>query len=141
MTPWAPTGFTLLELLVVMAILALGWFSFLPSLNLADEDAAKGPYHELNLLVEEARRKAVADYRTQVLELTLGGADVRWEGRSAPLPEELSACTVNGRRYRGLVYPFRVYKTGTMDYVQMTMLSGERVASKPLTTTFEVRDD
>ncbi len=130
-------GMTLIEVLVVLVIFALGWLVAMPSLDLArprsgdDRDIAT-----LNEFIELARTSAFEEGTLQRISLSLGSAKMTWSDKTFILPSLVSRCTVNGMNPGGATFTFAVYPTGITDEVRLVLLSGLTLACRPLSGRF-----
>lgn len=134
----APRGLTLIEVLVVLVIFALGWFAALPSLDLArprsgdDQDIAA-----LNTFMEEVRAAAFEMDAVQRVTVSLGQTALAWGEKKFHLPSQVSRCTVNGENPGGAAFDFIVYPVGITDEVRLVLLSGLTLSARPLSGRFE----
>lgn len=113
-------GFTLLEVMVVLFIIGLGWFSLLPRLDSADVTDS-GPLTELNDFLDLAKADAVRLCRPQVLNLGPGSDLLSRDEAKMKLPAPVLSALVNGYAPPGTVYSFKVYPEGFMDAVTIRL--------------------
>ncbi|MEW5774440.1 MAG: prepilin-type N-terminal cleavage/methylation domain-containing protein [Thermodesulfobacteriota bacterium] len=133
----APRGMTLIEVLVVLVIFALGWFLALPSLDLARPRSGDDrSIASLNEFLEEIRAAAFEQGIVQRVGMTLGQDELTWGEKTFDLPSLVSRCTVNGANPGGTSFSFTVYPTGITDEVRMVLLSGLTLACRPLSGRF-----
>jgi prepilin-type N-terminal cleavage/methylation domain-containing protein len=128
---------TLIEVLVVLVIFALGWLATMPSLDLArprsgdDRDIAA-----LNEFLEKVRTSAFEEGTRQRITLSLGSAKMSWSDKTFALPALVSRCTINGQNPGGTSFSFAIYPTGITDEVRLVLLSGLTLACRPLSGRF-----
>lgn len=113
----ARSGFTLIELIIVLFVIGLGWFSVLPRLGITSLE--KGTMDKVNIILAEARDKAVTKYDNQSVMVTLGSADMTWGDKSAKLPGELERCRINDITPTGLTFAIRFFPDGHSDEVKL----------------------
>ncbi|MGE4298408.1 MAG: type II secretion system protein [Desulfovibrionaceae bacterium] len=130
-------GFTLLEILIVLFIIGIGWFSLLPSLDVSrgapEDEAAK----ELNAFLDTVRNVAVTEYKTQKLSIKVGGSFILWGKESFSLPAAAARCVVNDLPPEGLDFSFRIYRDGIMDKVRLELMNGDALESDVLAVRFK----
>ena len=128
---------TLIEVLVVLVIFAVGWLMAMPSLDLTrprtgdDRDIAS-----LNAFMEKVRTATFEQGTQQRVTLSLGSAEMSWSDQVYKLPSLLSRCTVNGLNPGGSTFSFVIYPTGITDEVRLVLLSGLTLACRPLSGRF-----
>lgn len=137
MTRRAAPGFSLLELLVVMVLFAVGLFTLLPSLRPYRSGPRTGT---VEAFVEEARREAVFRGELQRIcfrfgnrELTRGNATLRLESPPA-------AASLDGERVPGAGGCFAIYPSGLMDSISLRLASGAVYRSTMLTGRLEAKN-
>lgn len=127
-------GFTLLELLVVLVIVGVAWFTLLPNLDLASRYGKKTS--ALDEYMESVKRTALSEYATQTVSVSINGKLLEWSGRSHVLESPVYRCEVNGESYRPGDCIFNVYRDGFMDQVRLVLLSGEVLEGNALRVEF-----
>ena len=133
----SPRGMTLIEVLVVLVIFAVGWLVAMPSLDLArPRSGDDGDIAALNEFIEKARSAAFEEGTQQSIYLSLGSAKMSWSDKTFTMPSLVSRCTVNGVNPGGTAFSFAVYPTGITDEVRMVLLSGLTLACRPLSGRF-----
>jgi hypothetical protein len=135
---------TLVEIIVVLCIVGLAWFSLLPRLNLGSGGSGSripGNYPELNGFLADARRKAMAEGVMQRIEGDLGGDKLVWGKAELRLPKAVQAITVNGQAPPDRRFVLRVHPSGAMDNVELTLSGGEALASRPLACRLDAPDE
>lgn len=128
-------GLTLVELLVVLAIVALGWFTLLPRLDPTDASSAKDkPLAEVNQMLARAGAAALTHGRFQ--ELSIEGRQGRlvWGEEAIRLPSPVAECRINAESCLVPEAIFRAYPHGGMDRLDLALFSGERWTSADLAT-------
>lgn len=129
------SGFSLLELLVVMAIIGMGWFSLAPRLDLASREE-DNPLAKPNALLEKARDEARETGLGARLAVVIGEEALTLGESSERLPGRVVSVSVNDETPPGREAPFRIYPEGAMDLVEITLANGETLVSNPLTARF-----
>ncbi|MDZ7762791.1 MAG: hypothetical protein U5L00_21390 [Desulfovermiculus sp.] len=132
------SGLTLIELLLVLGIIGLGWFTLLPKLD----GVPMGPEARLdkvNTLLFQAGQEALQSHARQRITLTLGSTEVRWKEQEARLPAPISRVHINGRQAAGTRPGFAVYPTGHMDELNLRLQDGELLQSRPLARELRFR--
>lgn len=122
---------TLIELLLVLLIIGLGWFTLLPKLDLGtpgEQDNLK----QVNDLLFHAGLEAVRNHALQTVSCTLGQQEMHWKGQTASLPAPLSKLEINGEQATGTKAVFRIYPTGHMDQLSLRLSGGKQLRSQPL---------
>lgn len=127
-------GFSLLELLVVVVIIGVAWFTLLPNLDLASRYENKAT--PLDSFMESVRRTALSEYAVQTVSVSAAGKSLDWNGQSYTLASPVHRCEVNGESSLGRGCSFQVYKDGFMDQVRLVLLSGEVLESDALRAVF-----
>jgi len=133
-------GLTLAELLIVLLIIGLGWFSLLPRLDLVgsgDQDNIKN----INTLLTLAGEKAREINTFQSIFLIPGQNYLEWEQRRYELPATLSSAEINGHRTTGQKSAFTVYPAGHMDELNIFLVNGKQLRSRPLLREIMVVDE
>jgi prepilin-type N-terminal cleavage/methylation domain-containing protein len=129
------SGLTLIELMVVMMIFALGWFALLPALNPQTEDASVTELNAVNSMLSKARLEAMSGNGIQRLMIQLRGVSVAWGSQTETLPSAVSDCQVNGKTRRDQWISFRIYPSGVMDELRLSLGNGVILAGAPLTAS------
>lgn len=128
-------GLTLIELIVVMMIFALGWFALLPTLNPQEEDPSVTELNAVNAMLNKARLEAMSGGGIQRLKIQHRGVSVAWGKQTEPLPSSVSDCQVNGETRRDHWILFRIYPSGVMDELRLSLGNGVILAGAPLTAS------
>ncbi len=123
-------GLTLTELLIVLLIIGMGWFTLLPRLDLTQE--TNDPLHQINTLLESAARTAQKTHSRQGIILFPGRDFFEWNDRKAQLPDVLSRAEINGKPMSGTRELFFIYPTGHMDELFFVLSNGSKFRSRPL---------
>lgn len=79
-------GFTFIELLIVLVIVGMGWFTLMPNLDLAG-DSEEDSLNLVNAMVYEARNKAVDSDSRQFVVIDFENGLVKWGEEEAKLPD------------------------------------------------------
>jgi len=115
---------TLIEILVVLVIVAMGWFAFIPSLDVGGRAGEKDRIEAINEFMETVRTAAFKECAVQKIEVVLGEDFLAWGKEKVSLPGGVSRCLVNGENPGGLVFDFKMYPEGVMDEVRLVLLNG-----------------
>lgn len=124
-------GLTLIELLLVLCIIGLGWFTLVPRLDMSDPSKRDG-LDQVNALLFQAGQEAIRSHARQKVSLNLGHAQMHWKDQKAALPAQVSRVEINGRQVSGTNPAFTVYPTGHMDELLLRLRGGKQLHSLPL---------
>lgn len=128
------SGLTLIELMAVLLIVSLGWFTLLPRLDPAGPSAARDkPLPEMNELLAEAAKAALATGRFQEVLLDRRTGFIEWGDTRVSLPSAVAECRINDQPCPPHEAHLRVYAHGFMDRLVLTLFSGESWISADLT--------
>lgn len=130
--PRCCAGLTLVELLIVLFIVGLGWFTLLPRLDPTRPSGSNVPLHEMNVFLDQVRVAAVQVGRLQVIRLDPATGALSWNESTHRLPHPPSRCILNDSPCPHPAARFRVYPQGHMDRLQLDFISGERWATADL---------
>ncbi len=133
-------GFTLVELLVVMVIMGLGFISLSPSLA---EKTVKGGGDEsfFNELIQ-SQLKAAKDLNRQVfIKGTVGTDDLLLsDGKTVTIPlGKVDSVKINDKNINGIEYYIYFYPDGIFDDFEIEIANGKVVQSYPMLTTAVVK--
>lgn len=122
-------GLTLLEVLVVLSIVAIGWFTLLPSLDMNVTSATfDTELDDANQLLLQARTRAMSTCTIQEVRLKAASSRIAWGDREADLPSMVSNIHVNGERHPARRnFAFRIYPSGSMDEVEIDLSNGDEL--------------
>jgi prepilin-type N-terminal cleavage/methylation domain-containing protein len=127
------SGLTMMELLVVLLIVGMGWFSLLPRLDPTNPSASRNkPLAEVNELLDQAAAAALFQGRFQQLHLERHPDRLGWGEQIVQLPSTVAECRINDNPCPEGEALFRVYAHGLMDRLALALFSGERWASADL---------
>jgi Tfp pilus assembly protein FimT len=130
---------TIIEILVVLVIFAVGWFAILPNLDLMRAtDSRNTGLEEFNTFVAQARLMAMKNNLVARLTVNPGRKAVAWDGASVNLPATVRNCVVNGRQFFDRPTEFRIFPEGSMDEVRITLDGGQVLRSNTLGGDFAV---
>ncbi len=124
-------GLTLIELLIVLAIVGLGWFTLLPRLDIAG-DRNQNQLEKVNALLLQAGQEALWTNSLQQINLSMGQDTVIWQEQEQTLPAALSSAEVNGRRATSRQLAFFIYPGGHMDEVRLLLQNGQQLKARPV---------
>lgn len=130
------TGLTLVELLIVLFIVGLGWFTLLPRLDPAVPGREQAPLHEMNMFWEQVRQTALRTGRFQMVRVDHPHGRLSWGDTIHHLPSPVAQCTVNTDPCASPAALVRVYPQGYMDRLQLRFSSGEQWATDDLDVRF-----
>ncbi len=133
-------GLTLAELLIVLLIIGLGWFTLLPRLDLS-VSGSQDNISNINTLLAQAGEKAAATGTFQKIYLIPGLNYVEWKQRRFELPSPLSSGEINGQRATREKFAFVVYPSGHMDELNLFLANGKQLRSIPLLREIMVVDE
>ncbi len=126
-----PNGFTLLELLVVLALLALAYAMVPPMFNIGGSTAElKAAARQVAAGLRKARSQAIASHGEATLTLdveshsfVLSGDDKR---RTLPRQAEISVYTAQGEVVDATTAAIRFFPDGSSTGGRVTLAMGER---------------
>jgi len=133
-------GFTLVELLVVMVIIGLGFVSLSPSL--ADRTVKSGGDESFFNDIIKSQLKAAKDLNRQVFIKGTLGTDslVLSDGTSVTIPlGKVDKVKVNDKNVNGIEYNIYFYPDGIFDDFEIDMSNGKIVESYPMIATAVVK--
>ena len=129
------SGLTLMELLVVLLVVAMGWFTLLPRLDPTDPAAAQDrPLLEVNELLARAADAARSSSRFQEVRLQRHLGRMTWGENVVRLPSAVAECRINDAPCSETETTLRIYAHGWMDRITLGLYSGERWTSADLAT-------
>lgn len=132
--PSHPVGLTIVELLIVLFIVGLGWFTLLPRLDPTRPSGPDAPLHEMNAFLAQAANAAVQAGRFQLIQLDPVSGGLTWNDASHSIPSPPSRCTLNGSPCPRPSTPVRIYPQGHMDRLLLDFPGGARWAVVDLQT-------
>ncbi|WP_319765349.1 prepilin-type N-terminal cleavage/methylation domain-containing protein [Maridesulfovibrio sp.] len=128
-------GFTFIELLIVLFIVGMGWFTLMPNLDLAGS-RGDDSISEVNALIYEARAKAVESDSRQVVYIDFKNGLVKWNEEEATLPSKVSSGHLNEEPLGDDGVEFTIYPEGFSDEVRLVFSDGMTVVLDPLAVRF-----
>lgn len=133
-------GFTLVELLVVMVIMGLGFISLSPSLA---EKTVKGGGDEsfFNELIL-SQLKAAKELNRQVFIKGTVGTDnlLLSDGSNVSIPlGKVDSIEINDKKVNGIEYYIYFYPDGIFDDFEIEIENGKKVTSYPMLATVVVK--
>lgn len=128
-------GFTLLEILVVLAIIGISLFLLLPR-NLKLNKTKNYNLSQLNKAVLLAKKVSSSSGEAQKICGNKGSNIVYIANKRFNLKNEIFEVEVNNKYPEGIKYCFSVYPQGIMDSVKITLSNDERLVSSPLLMRF-----
>jgi len=124
-----------MELLTVLLIVALGWFTLLPRLDPTDRSLTRDkPLAEVNDLLARAGAAALSCGRFQELRVERQPGRLVWGEEAVRLPSGIAECRVNNTPCPAGGAVFRVYAHGCMDRLVLALFSGERWTTADLSS-------
>lgn len=128
-------GMTFIELLIVLVIVGMGWFTLMPNLDLAGDDEADA-LSQVNSLVYRARTAAVADDTRQSLSIDFEEGAVFWGEVRKELPAPVSSGHFNEQPLGGEGVEFFIYPEGFCDEVRLVLDNGMTLILDVLSARF-----
>jgi prepilin-type N-terminal cleavage/methylation domain-containing protein len=127
-------GFTFIELLIVLLIVGMGWFTLMPNLDLAgDRDDSLS---KVNALIYAAKNKAVESDFRQIVYIDFENGLVKWNAEEATLPSKVSSGHLNEEPLGDDGVEFTIYPEGFSDEVRLVFSDGMTVVLDPLAVRF-----
>ncbi len=128
-------GFTFIELLIVLIIVGIGWFTLMPNLNLAG-NKEKDSLNLVNAFIYKARSEAVETDSKQTLYIDFEKGLVKWKGDEIALPGRVVSGHLNEEPLGGEGVNFAIYPEGFSDEVRLVFADGVTLALDPLSVRF-----
>lgn len=126
-------GFTLIEVVVVMAILSIAFVSFMPKMTSFFTEKEQDPAIKLlNSLTQKAFEEAREGHCPAVIWGTKGSNHIYYANKQYTLPEDVFDVKVDGGYQEGLRYYFLIYPDGMMDEVKVRFENDKTIQSLPL---------
>lgn len=132
--PRPPGGLTIVELLIVLFIVGLGWFTLLPRLDPTRPSGPEAPLHAMNVFLAQAAETAAQTGRSQVVHLDLVFGGLTWNDATHHMPSPPSHCILNGSPCPHPSTSVRIYPQGHMDRLRLDFSGGARWAVVDLQT-------
>ncbi|OEU70961.1 MAG: prepilin-type N-terminal cleavage/methylation domain-containing protein [Desulfovibrio sp. S3730MH75] len=129
------SGMTFIELLIVLVIVGMGWFTLMPNLDLAgdgDEDALS----QVNSFVYKARNIAVDTDSKQILYINFEEGFVQWGEDQVSLPDKVLSGHLNEDPLDDEGVDFSIYPEGFSDEVRLVLEGGLTLILDPLSVRF-----
>ncbi|WP_320171804.1 prepilin-type N-terminal cleavage/methylation domain-containing protein [Maridesulfovibrio sp.] len=128
-------GLTFIELLIVLLIVGMGWFTLMPNLDLAG-GKKDDKVSLVNALIYEAKNKAVETDSRQIVHIDFESGEVRWNEETAELPDPVSSGHFNEDPVGGEGVDFTIYPAGFCDEVRLVLSNGLAIVLDPLSARF-----
>lgn len=128
-------GLTFIELLIVLVIVGMGWFTLIPNLDLAG-DRSDDSLSQINSLIYEARTEAVVTDSPQYLFIDFKNGLVKWEEQEVALPAEVTSGHFNEEPVGEDGVEFTIYPEGFCDEVRLVLSDGLALVLDPLSARF-----
>lgn len=128
-------GLTFIELLIVLFIVGMGWFTLMPNLDLAG-DRGDDSLSLVNALIYEARVEAVENDIRQYVYIDFESQLVVWREEEVALPEKVSSGHFNEQPIEEDGIEFVIYPEGFCDEVRLVFADGVTVVLDPLAVRF-----
>ncbi|CCO23257.1 prepilin-type N-terminal cleavage/methylation domain-containing protein [Maridesulfovibrio hydrothermalis] len=129
-------GLTFIELLIVLVIVGMGWFTLVPNLDLAGDKEADD-ISLVNALIYEGRAVAVSTDTRQTIYIGFEKGVVEWGDEVATLPASVSSGHYNEEPIDGDGVNFAIYPEGFSDEVRLVLSDGMTLVLDPLSVRFE----
>jgi len=128
-------GLTFIELLIVLFIVGMGWFTLVPNLDLAG-DRGDDTLSMVNAFLYEARTEAVEKDLRQDVIVDFSKGKIFWNDEEISLPSRI----VNGHFNESPVdegeATFYIYPEGFSDEVRLVFGDGMTIVLDPLDVRF-----
>ncbi|WP_321401381.1 prepilin-type cleavage/methylation domain-containing protein [Maridesulfovibrio sp.] len=128
-------GLTFIELLIVLFIVGMGWFTLMPNLDLAG-DSTDDSLSSVNALVYAAKTEAVVSDSRQYVYINFENGLVRWDKEEASFSSAVSSGHFNESPIDGDEVEFVIYPEGFCDEVRLVFSDGLTVVLDPLAVRF-----
>ncbi|SMF34302.1 pilus assembly FimT family protein [Desulfovibrio gilichinskyi] len=128
-------GFTFIELLIVLIIVGIGWFTLMPNLNLAGSKE-KDSLNLVNAFIYKARSEAVETDSKQTLYIDFEKGLVKWKDGEIALPGRIVSGHLNEEPLGGDGVDFSIYPEGFSDEVRLVFADGVTLSLDPLSVRF-----
>lgn len=133
-------AFTLLELIIVLFIVGLGWFSFLPKMDIASKKGGDTSIESMNAFLQTIKEQAEKSYMTQSAALSLGSATLTWGDKEKKFSSPILSCKLIDQPFRlaSITYLLKFYPDGHSDRVMIALEDGGLFVLDPLAVKFTV---
>ncbi|MBI9112665.1 Tfp pilus assembly protein FimT/FimU [Maridesulfovibrio ferrireducens] len=129
------SGFTFIELLIVLIIVGIGWFTLMPNLDLAG-NGEEDTLNLVNAFVYKARTDAVETDSRQTLYIDFENGILRWKEEETALPGKVVSGHLNEEPLGGEGVDFSIYPEGFSDEVRLVFTDGVTLVLDPLSVRF-----
>lgn len=126
------SGYTLLELTVVIFIVGIGWFSLIPHLDVSNE--VERPIHKINKLIKSASVSDMAKNSIEKVAIDFKKSSFSWNSHVETLGCNIDQIKINSyhKKKKDKAIHFSVYPDGFVDNVIIQASTGEKFVSDPL---------
>jgi type II secretory pathway pseudopilin PulG len=131
---------TLVEVMVVMVIIGLGWFYLVPNLDLGRQKEDK-TLEEVNLFLGRVQTRASQKDLFQDVYLKQGASVLTWEEQRAELPAPAISARLNGEAENPNGLKIKVYPSRVLDHVRLVLSNGQVLTSVPLMGEFRIANE
>ncbi|WP_027720799.1 pilus assembly FimT family protein [Maridesulfovibrio zosterae] len=128
-------GLTFIELLIVLVIVGIGWFTLMPNLDLAG-NKEENHINLVNALIYEARAEAVETDSRQYVFINFEDGFIQWGEEKVSLPSSVSSGHFNEEPMSGDGMDFTIYPEGFSDEVRLVLSDGLTLMLDPLSVKF-----
>ncbi len=129
-------GFALVELIIVLFILSMGFLYLIPSITNFHSKTVQKDINKLNKAVEMAYNLARKEGEPIGIWGVMGSRLIHLNGKKIELSEEVFEVKINGNNTYGLKYNFYIYPDGIMDKIVIELANYKKIISKPLLMRF-----
>ncbi|WP_031482609.1 type II secretion system protein [Maridesulfovibrio frigidus] len=129
------SGMTFIELLIVLIIVGMGWFTLMPNLDLAG-DGEEDALVQVNSFVYKARNRAVDTDSKQTLYIDFEEGFLQWGEEKVSLPGKVLSGHLNEEPLDGEGVDFSIYPEGFSDEVRLVLEGGVTFSLDPLSVRF-----
>ncbi len=128
------SGFTYIEVLVVLLILSIGLFAVAPKIIPGYIDKEPAIVKEMNNILMEAFKIAKELRRPTDIGFISGSNNIKLREKTFKLPDELSVMNafINDKPPDGINFSLKVYPVGICDYFELDLSDGKKLISIPL---------
>ena len=129
-------GLTFIELLIVLFIVGMGWFTLMPNLDLAG-DREEDILSKVNAFMYEAKTEAVEKNLRQDIVVDFSQGKFFWNEEEISLPSRIANGHFNESPVDEGTATFYIYPDGFSDEVRLVFGDGMTIVLDPLDVRFK----